>query len=214
MNSLCTDDPDRSRNDVASRPDRPQYPTELRALTQRFARDGRVEAILLRPERRAAVVAVESALALAGFGLEGDRAARKASDGKPLDGKASDGKVSSGRSAPGRRQVTMLQAEHLPVIAALTGKSMLAPESLRRNLVISGLNLLALRPLFRDKPIRIAIGADAVLEITGSCEPCSRMEEALGIGGYNAMRGHGGVTAAVLVGGVIRVGDALRCDAI
>jgi MOSC domain-containing protein YiiM len=106
-----------------------------------------------------------------------------------------------GRS--GHRQVTLLQAEHLPVIASCIGQEYVSPETLRRNLIVRGINLLALK----DKVITVG---SVELEITGLCHPCSRMEELLGTGGYNAMRGHGGLTARVLTHGRIAVGDPVR----
>jgi MOSC domain-containing protein YiiM len=102
----------------------------------------------------------------------------------------------------GKRQVTLIQAEHLTVVASVLGTPV-NPATLRRNLLVSGINLIAL------KNARFRIG-EALLEGTGPCEPCSRMEDSLGPGGYNAMRGHGGITARVLEGGWIRTGDAVR----
>lgn len=96
--------------------------------------------------------------------------------------------------------MTLIQWEHLPVIAALSGHDQVDPALLRRNIAVAGINLLALRKrLFR-------IGT-AVLEGSGLCAPCSRMEAALGPGGYSAMRGHGGITAAVIEPGRIGLGD-------
>jgi len=102
----------------------------------------------------------------------------------------------------GKRQVTLIQAEHLPVLAAITGHDEIPPEWLRRNLVVSGINLYALRKS------RFKIG-DVLLEGSGTCPPCSRMETILGPGGYNAMRGHGGINARVIEGGVIQTGDTV-----
>jgi MOSC domain-containing protein YiiM len=147
----------------------------IASLTSRHARIGRVEWIGLRPARLEPVSSVPEVEATPA-GLGGDH----------------------GR--PGKRAVTLIQAEHLPVVAALAGHSDVAPETLRRNLVVSGINLAALR----GREVRI--GA-AVLRITGPCAPCSRMEAALGPGGYNAMRGHGGWCAEVVAPGRIATGD-------
>ena len=143
---------------------------------------GKLEWIGVRPAQRAPVQVVASVRAEVGCGLIGDRYAE----------------------SPGtKRQVTLIQAEHLPVIARLSGHASIPPEWLRRNLVVSGINLLALK----DRQFRI--GA-VLLEGTGLCHPCSRMEEVLGPGGYNAMRGHGGITARVLESGELHVGAALE----
>lgn len=142
---------------------------------------GRLTWIGLRPERRAPVLPVAEAMLEPGRGLVGDRWRG---------------------AATGGRQVTLIAAEHLAAIAAFLGRDSVPPEALRRNLVIQGMNLLAL------KGRRFRLGW-ALLECSGECHPCSRMEEVLGPGGYNAVRGHGGMTARVIEGGFVRLGDEL-----
>lgn len=142
-------------------------------------RPGAVAWIGIRPARRAPVQALPEVEAVAGRGLAGDHY-----KGNPAS----------------TRQVTLIQAEHLAAVAAFMGMDELSPATVRRNLVVRGINLLALK----DKQFYVG---DALLEMTGPCHPCSLMEEVLGEGGYNAMRGHGGITARILNGGTIRVGD-------
>lgn len=155
--------------------------TTLTDLLKNFPRPGRLEWIGIRPVKRGLVQTVAEVSVSADKGLAGDHY--------------------SGRS--GNRHVTLIQAEHLPAIAALAGLPGVDPGLLRRNLMVSGINLLAL------KNQRFRIGADVILETTGECHPCSRMETNLGPGGYNAMRGHGGITARVIQGGTIRSGDSI-----
>jgi MOSC domain-containing protein YiiM len=106
------------------------------------------------------------------------------------------------RSKGGNRQVTFIQKEHIAAVASFIGKTDLDFTLMRRNILVEGINLLSL------KGKQFEIG-EAVFEYSGECHPCSRMEEALGMGGYNAMRGHGGITAKVMKGGEIKVGDGV-----
>ena len=159
----------------------PPPESELHRLMTQFPRAGQVRWIGLRPARDVPMREVESAEAVAGKGLRGDRYG----------------------SGSGKRGITLIQAEHLSAIAALAGVEPIAPATLRRNLVVSGIPLIAL------KGRRFRIG-EVLCEGTAPCDPCSRMELALGAGGYNAMRGHGGLCALILEGGTFRIGDAVH----
>lgn len=103
-----------------------------------------------------------------------------------------------------KRQVTLIQSEHLDAVASILKKEAIDPSLTRRNIVISGVNLLAF------KELQFRVGKEVILEMTGLCHPCSRMEENLGEGGYNAMRGHGGITTKVVKGGTILLGDRVE----
>lgn len=156
--------------------------SSLAGLMNARMRPGTIEWIGVRPERRTPMLIVQDAVLDAKRGIVGDRY--------------------SGRS--GARHVTIIGRENLMAIAAFIGQDV-TPEQLRRNIVVSGVNLLALK----DKRFRLG---SALLEMTAECHPCSRMEETFGEGGYNAVRSHGGITARVLENGSARIGDALRVE--
>ena len=152
----------------------------LARLMNAPVRPGVIEWIGVRPERRAPMRVVEAAELDPAEGVIGDRYAGKS----------------------GSRHVTLIGRADLAAIADFLGLDEVPPDLLRRNIVVSGVNLLALK----EKRFRLG---GALLEMTGECHPCSRMEEIFGEGGYNAVRGHGGITARVLEGGEVRLGDAL-----
>ena len=152
----------------------------MKELLQSIPHAGKIEWISRRREKRGAVEVVQSIRLDPEEGLQGDHY--------------------SGRSR--KRQVTLIQAEHLPVVAAILRKDRIDPALTRRNIIVSGINLLALK----GQQFRIG---EALLEYTGECHPCSRMEENFGPGGYNAMRGHGGITTRVVEAGTISVGDTV-----
>jgi len=151
----------------------------LARLRSTFATSGRLSWIGMRPGQGQPMQIVERVHVIEGRGLEGDRKALRAG---------------------GERQVTLFQREHLGVIASLLGRESVEPEAMRRNLAVSGINLLALRAR------RFTIG-ELLFEGTGYCAPCRRLEETLGRGGFNASRGHGGITARALSDGWIAIGD-------
>ena len=155
----------------------------------RFARDlppGTLEWIGLRGARRAPMIEVDQVIAVAERGLEGDHRVDK---------------------APGSgRQVTLISREFIHQIAGFLGRDPIEPALLRRNLVVSGINLNAIRHQ------RFSIG-EALFEAGALCHPCSRMEQALGKGGVAAMLGHGGLCCRVLKGGTLHVGDTVLVQA-
>ena len=150
----------------------------LADLIKRTRQPGQVTWIGLRPTRRAEMTVVDQA-AVTSDGLEGDR----------------------GRG--GKRAVTLIQAEHLSTIGSFLGRAPVPPGVVRRNLVVQGINLAAL------KGREVAVGT-SVMRLVGPCAPCSRMEDAFGRGGYSAVRGHGGWCAEVVTPGLIRLGDSVH----
>lgn len=159
--------------------------SETNLLHSEIPQTGTVCWIGVSPKRRAELDSLDEVTAEVGTGLVGDHHAQ------------------SGKS---KREVTFIQQEHLQAVASLLGVKSIDPLLTRRNIVVSGINLIALKKrLFR-------VG-DVLLQGTGPCAPCSRMEENLGPGGYQAMRGHGGITAKVIEAGVFGVGDSVAAVA-
>ena len=159
----------------------------LQALIADVPQTGRVRWIGVRPESRASMLELDAVEARREAGLTGDHA-------RP--------------GARNARQVTLIQWEHLAVISSLLGRTADQPilaQDLRRNLVVSGINLFSL------KGRRFRVG-QAILETTGWCQPCARLEQRLGPGTFQAVRGHGGITARVIESGIIRLNDELRVE--
>lgn len=143
---------------------------------------GRLDWIGLRPARKVDLLVVDEVEAIVDMGLAGDRRCKG--------------------TAGSARQVTVINQEHIDVVAKLLGMTSIDPAILRRNLVVSGINMMALRHQ------RFCIG-EAEFEAAAQCHPCLRMEQALGNGAVAAMLGHGGICAKIIRGGVISVGDAV-----
>lgn len=113
------------------------------------------------------------------------------------------GLVGDSRGKPGPRQVTLLSAAAWH--AACKELAIELPWTVRRaNLLVDDL------ALFQSSGSRILIG-EAILEITGETDPCTRMEAAQpGLFGALGRDWRGGVCCRVMHGGQIALDAAVR----
>lgn len=102
-----------------------------------------------------------------------------------------------------RRQVTLVASGELDAAAAELEVDRIDDGATRRNITVS------LPSLPRTHGTRIEVG-EAVLAVWRDCAPCEVMETAVGQGARVALRGRAGVSATVVQGGVVRVGDRVR----
>lgn len=136
----------------------------------------RVVSIQLCPGHREPTRLVRAATLETGVGINGDKHAEAAS----------------------RRQVLLADKESLEALDV-------APGTIKENLTVEGLEVMALEPGTR---LRIN---DAVLEITSVCEPCFRMDE-IRPGLRAELAGRRGMNSVVIAGGVINVGDEIQVE--
>ena len=98
-----------------------------------------------------------------------------------------------------KRQVLLIDQETLD-------KFELTPGEVRENITTFGIDLHSL-----SEGHRLALGDEAVVEITGHCAPCARMDEIRE--GYRvALEGQRGMLASVVRGGQIAVGHAVEAS--
>ena len=145
--------------------------------------DGELCWIGIRPSPKNEMQILPQVLAIKDYGLKGDHRCSK--------------------SAGSGRQVTLISREYIQQIEHFMGLPAIDPARLRRNLVVSGINLMAIRHQ------RFRIG-DALFEATALCHPCSRMEKELGPGAVAAMLGHGGICAKITQTGMIKSHDKIQ----
>ena len=99
------------------------------------------------------------------------------------------------------RQVLIMDSETLSHFDLLPGQ-------VRENVTVAGLDFSSISA--GDK---VSLGGDVILEITGDCEPCARMDE-LRPGLKDEIDGKRGLLAFVENGGVVSVGAEVGVNAL
>ena len=103
----------------------------------------------------------------------------------------------TGEGVRAARQVLLMDEETLEAFGLVHGE-------VRENITTSGLD-----PTFLQEGQRLALGGQVVLQITGPCAPCARMDE-IRPGLRQELDGRRGMLASVVRGGTIRAGDAIE----
>lgn len=150
---------------------------------------GIVEFLAVAADAGGAMEPRDSVRAVAGKGLEGDRYAEQR------------GFFSSTPSPGGGRELTLTEAEALDALLAEHGIA-LGPGEHRRNVTTRGIRLNELVGR------RFSLG-DVLCEGARLCEPCEHLAGLTGKPIVEPLVHRAGLRANILVGGVIRVGDAI-----
>lgn len=137
-----------------------------------------IQSIIIRPARKAEPLRVDTAR-ITNNGIEGDHYAKE----------------------DGTRQVTLIAEDALAEVAAITGFQGDGHLACRRNIMLNTL------PQENLKGKIIKLGEKVVLEITGYCTPCFRMDENFGEGAISAFSKRAGWVARIIENGSISVGD-------
>ena len=158
--------------------------------------EGKLEAIFIGPTQGAPLERVDSARAIAGAGLEGDRY----SNGNGTFSK--DSSKNPNKHYPADRQITLIEAEAIEA-AARDDKVAIDPVQGRRNLLV------------RDVPLNHLVGREffvGEVRLRGLrlCEPCGHLEKLTKLGVQKALQHRGGLRAEILQGGTLNCGDAIR----
>jgi MOSC domain-containing protein YiiM len=141
---------------------------------------GRIAYIGIRPVKNGEVDFVESAEVNTANGLVGDHY----------------------KGSSGKRQLTLILEDQLAYAIDQLQIDSIRPEQTRRNILVSGL---------RSEEVKAgdnwSLGNEVVIEITGPCRPCDKMNQTIGPGAKEAMENRGGFTARIIKGGEIRIDD-------
>lgn len=163
-------------------------PRQLEATTTAETTTGRVVGIFISTAAGQPMIPLDTARAIAGTGLEGDRYAL----GTGFYSDGSDG-----------RQLTLIDMEDLQQLER-TGVA-LAPRECRRNIVTSGVRL---QPLIGK---RFRIGEVECLAIR-LCPPCNHLEELTRPGPLRGLARGGGLRAHIRTSGQIAIGDIVGTE--